>query len=337
MTGRIVPVVLAGGAGTRLWPLSTPERPKPLLDLLGEGPMLAVTVRRLDGLGAAAPLVVGSATLAPALRATLDAAGLGGTVVAEPAPRATASALCAAAALCDDEDLLVVLPADHHVADAHAFRTALGMALRHARRGSFALLGVRPDRVEPGFGHVRAGPLDDGAHRVLAFVEKPPPARAAALTADGRHLWNAGVFVVRVDVVRALALRLLPDVFDAVEQAVADAHRAPGVLSLGAAFARAPAVSIDEGLAERVDDAVVVPLDAGWSDVGTFRALHAALPHDAAGNAVRGDVVLEDCRDCLALALDGPLVLRRQRGVLVVRTASATLTAPLEPLPEFRR
>ncbi len=327
---RILPVVLAGGAGSRLWPLSTPEHPKPLLDLLGHGALLVTTLQRLAGLAHDPGFVVGSASLAPRLRALLDAHGLRATVVAEPAPRSTAPALLAAAALADDDDVLVVLPADHHVADAAAFVVALNHAVDEARRGHLVLLGVVPTRPEPGFGHIQVRPRRSGpAQAVVAFVEKPDAVRAAAWAADGEHLWNSGIFVVQVGVLRSRAMEKLPAAFDAVDLAVADGQRTPGIFFLGAPFAGAPSVSIDVGLAETWENARVVPLDAGWSDVGTFRALREALPQDADGNAVRGEVTLHRCRRVLAYSTAGPLVVEGLADVAVVQTPLGTRVVPL--------
>ncbi len=322
---RILPVVLAGGAGTRLWPLSTRVEPKPLLDLLGNGPMLITTLQRLEGLAHDPGFVVGPAQMAPHLRSMVQSFGLVATVVAEPAARSTAPALLAAAALADDDDVLVVLPADHHVADAAAFVVALNHAVDEARRGHLVLLGVVPTRPEPGFGHIQVRPRRSGpAQAVVAFVEKPDAVRAAAWAADGEHLWNSGIFVVQVGVLRSRAMEKLPAAFDAVDLAVADGQRTPGIFFLGAPFAGAPSVSIDVGLAETWENARVVPLDAGWSDLGTFRALRDALPKDVDGNATRGEVRLHRCRGVLAYATTSALVVEGLTDVAVVSTLFGT-------------
>lgn len=289
-------IVLAGGAGSRLWPLSTPARPKPLVDLLGEGPMVRATLARVAALASARPVVVGAQAIAGALVAALQGDA---DVLAEPAPRGTAAAVTAAALRVDPAEVLLVLPADHHVVDRPAFHAALTVAIRHAEAGRLVLLGVRPTRPEPGFGHVRVGAPFDGAHAVDAFVEKPDAARAAAWAADGQHVWNAGIFLFRADAWLAEIRTHAPAILDACRRAVDGATAGPAGTLLGRAFADAPAAAIDTAVMERTRRAVVVPLHAGWSDVGTFRALWAARPQDADGNVVVGPATLQGCRDCL--------------------------------------
>lgn len=307
---QVVPVLLAGGAGTRLWPWSTPDHAKPLLDLVGEGPMARATLRRLDGLDpglpVAAPLALTARGQATALADVLE--GTGARVLAEPAARGTAPAVTAAAALARPDDVLLVLPADHHVRDVVAFRRALEALIRVASDGQLALLAVRPDRAEPGYGHVRLGAPRDGVPErwtIDAFVEKPDLVRATAWASDGLHRWNAGIFGLRADVWLHAVQALAPDVANAAREAtrLLPPH---GHAELGEAFLTAPHGAIDTVVFERIRGAVAVALDAGWSDVGTLRAVHAARAAHPGDNVVVGPATLEACVGCLVVT-DRPL------------------------------
>jgi mannose-1-phosphate guanylyltransferase len=330
--GAVVPVLLAGGTGARLWPWSTPDHAKPLLDLVGEGPMARATLRRLDGLDPALPVAAPVALTVHAQAAALAEvlAGTGARVLAEPAPRGTAPAVTAAAALARPDDVLLVLPADHHVRDGDAFRRAVEALVRVAAAGDLALLAVRPDRPEPGYGHVRLGAPRDGAPErwtIDAFVEKPDLARATAWANDGLHRWNAGIFGFRADAWLRAVDDLAPDVAHAAREAV---RRLPprGHAALGEAFLDAPAGAVDTVVFERVRGAVAVALDAGWSDVGTLRAVHAARAEHPTDNVVVGPATLDACVGCLVVT-DRPL---RVSGL--VRTALLALDAGtrVEPL-----
>jgi mannose-1-phosphate guanylyltransferase/mannose-6-phosphate isomerase len=334
---RLVPVVLCGGAGTRLWPLSRKDRPKQLLELAGGRTLLEATLRQLDGLVAAHPMLVTSAATRFQVADRLAEAGLvHGDVVVEPEPRGTAAAVAAAGLLAGGDPVLLVLPSDHHVAAPEAFRAAVRAGLPHAEAGRLVIFAVPPTRPETGFGWIALGPAlgpsigDDagGARAVDAFVEKPDAATAAAFAADGRHAWNAGIFLFRASAWAAALDRHAPAVAAAAARGVDEAVREHGFVRLGASFAHAPVGSVDTAVLERADGLVAVPLVAGWSDVGSFAALHDAQARDDAGNAADGDVVLVDTHGSYVHAEHRLVVGLGLRDTIVVETADAVLVAP---------
>ncbi|TAM03765.1 MAG: mannose-1-phosphate guanylyltransferase/mannose-6-phosphate isomerase [Paraburkholderia sp.] len=357
----VQPVVLAGGSGTRLWPLSREQCPKQLIDLLDGESLLEATISRLECAFAqtpvcaeaapvqkAVPLVVSSEDLRLMTVDRLGRSGMAARIVLEPVPRNTAPALTVAAlaarrecdihdsAATDHDPVLVVMPADHLIADRSAFCRALEEAVMHAARGAIVTLGVPPQRVETGYGYICMGPLLDasGARTIESFVEKPNAELAASYVASGDYCWNSGIFVVRASVWLAAITRcrsaIAAQCAAAFEQATLDAD---GNLHLdAAALAACPSDSIDYAVMESVGaDAqlagVVVPLAAGWSDVGAWDALWQVSGKDACGNVARGRVLFEDVNDTFVHS-DGRLVACvGVRDVVVVETADAVLVA----------
>ena len=305
MERPVVPVILSGGAGSRLWPLSREHHPKQLIALLGEHTLLQATARRLAALGSPRdPIVVCNEAHRFMVAEQLRGASVAPrAIVLEPEGRSTAPAVAAAAleALAGrgegEEPVLLVLPADHVVANEARFAGALRGALREAAAGRLVTFGVAPTGPESGYGYIRAGAptgAGAGARVVDRFVEKPDAARAAAWVEAGGWYWNSGIFVFGA----ARYLRELRAHAAGLHAAVGAAHgkalRDGGFLRLHAeSFAAAPALSVDHAIMERTSDAVVVPLDAGWSDVGSWTALSELAEGDAEGNVARGDVVLE--------------------------------------------
>jgi len=338
----VQPVVMAGGSGTRLWPLSRAGYPKQFLVLAGNQSLFQQAARRLaglagDGVAVAAPLVVGNEehrflVLDQLRECRLEPAA----VLLEPRGRNTAPALTLAAlqALDDGADpVLVVTPADQTVADEAAFTHALRSAVRQAAAGGIVILGVRPDRPETGYGYIRAGAATgEGAREVAAFVEKPDAPTARRYVDDGGYYWNAGMFVLRASVWLAALERLRPDIAAATRLAW-DARRSderfvrPGA----AEFAAVPAESVDYAVMEHCPGSGqpirMVTLDAGWNDLGAWDAVWQAQPKDAAGNASVGDALLSDCRDSLVHASSRLVSVIGLDGVVVVETADAVLVA----------
>lgn len=362
----VQPVVLAGGSGTRLWPLSREHCPKQLIDLLDGESLLEATVRRLDGVYArggatvrkAAPLVVSSEELRHMTADRLGRCGMAARVVFEPVARNTAPALTVAALAAaqaaarttdaaaqtvaakapgnDSDPILVAMPADHLIADRTAFAAALEDAVTYAARGAIVTLGVPPQRVETGYGYIGAGATlgASGARTIERFVEKPDAEVAARYVASGDYWWNSGIFVVRASVWLAAIARCRPAIAEqcalAFERASVDAD---GAVHLdAAALAACPSDSIDYAVMESVGaDArlagVVVPLVAGWSDVGAWDAVWQVSDKDASGNVARGRVLFEDSTDSFAHS-DGRLVACvGVHNVVVVETADAVLVA----------
>lgn len=340
---RLVPVVLAGGSGTRLWPMSREHYPKQLIDVIGTDSLLQATVRRMAGFPgdwdlADAPLVVCGDEHAFIIDEQLRASGVTPHLIVEPARRDTAPALTLAAALTcrgGSDAILVVMPADHAIADVPALQRAVHLAARHAQHGAIATLGVPPTRADTGFGYVRIGePLGEGAHAIGRFVEKPPAELARQYVASGIYWWNSGIFVMRASVWLDALRRIRPEMHAACDAAVAEgAVRGERFDPAAAAFERAPADSIDYAVMERMGSpdapcpGVVVPLDAGWSDLGSWDAVWDALKKDTDGNVARGRVVLEGATSTFVHAESRLVACVGTTNVVVVETPDAVLVA----------
>jgi mannose-1-phosphate guanylyltransferase/mannose-1-phosphate guanylyltransferase/mannose-6-phosphate isomerase len=339
----IVPVILSGGEGRRLWPLSSPDRPKQFLALTGEETLLQQTVRRLADPGMfAAPIIIGGAgqrfLIAEQLRAAqLDA----GRIVLEPVGRNTAPALAVGALIAlaaDPAALILSAHADAAIPDADAFRAAVARGVAAAEAGWLVLFGIAPAFAADAYGYIVPGePLDVAASRVAAFVEKPPAAEAAALIAAGA-LWNSGIFLMRAARLVAAFEAHAPQVLAAARRALAAAAGDADFLRLDPdAFAASPSIAIDHAIFERTAHAAVIAAGFAWSDIGSWSAVREAQARDGAGNAVRGPVVLEDVRGSLVFS-DGPRVAAcGVEGLVIVATAERVLVAPLSRDQEVRR
>jgi len=307
---KITPVIMSGGAGTRLWPVSRVGNPKQFHPLGGERTLIQETALRAQGPGFAEPIVVCNAAHAEIARRQLTAAGLDPLIVLEPAARNTAACAVAAAALVakdDAEGLLLLAPADHVIQDTAAYRQAIAAGAPAAAAGALVVFGLKPDRPETGYGYIRAGAQDGAVRPVAAFVEKPDAATAARFVADPAYSWNAGIFLFKAAAFLDEARRLAPEVAAAAEAAVASAKPSGRTLQLGDAFTEAPAISVDYAVFEKTDKAMVVPCDLGWSDIGAWRALWELAEAAADRNVLQGDVVTVGAAGCL-VRTDGPTV-----------------------------
>ena len=341
-TLSILPVVMAGGSGTRLWPLSREFYPKQFLKLGQDVTMLQSTLLRLHGLPILQSLVIGNEQhrflIAEQLR-QIDA--LGQNILLEPVGRNTAPAIALAAlhALERGQDpLLLVLAADHVISDTAALHKAIELAAQHASEGCLVTFGVIPDRAETGYGYVQQGkPAGQGVYSVAAFVEKPSAEVAAQYLAGGQHLWNSGMFMFRASRYIEELQKFRPDILQACRDALIEPESDQNFIRVKRdAFEACPADSIDYAVMEKTDAAVVVPLAAGWSDVGAFAALWDVLPKDVQGNALRGDVMAVDSRNSLVMSESALVATIGVRDLVVVQTKDAVLVADRDRAQEVK-
>jgi mannose-1-phosphate guanylyltransferase/mannose-6-phosphate isomerase len=307
-TGLVVPVILSGGSGTRLWPVSRESYPKQFWPLISERSLIQETVARGRGPGFAAPVIVcneGHRFIVAEQMRLMDIDDA--QIVLEPVGRNSAPAIAAAALLIAEHDpdaVLWMMAADAAITDQPALAASLELAVAAARAGRIVTFGMRPTAPETGYGYIAVGrPLEGlpGAHEVAGFIEKPDSARAADLLASGTHLWNSGMFVFTAATLLAELERYAPDVLDSVRAAVADRSEDLDFIRLAPApFKSCPNISIDYAVAERTTVAAVVPADLGWSDVGSWSALWELAPHDHDGNVTVGDVLMEGATNCYA-------------------------------------
>ena len=340
----IIPVILAGGSGTRLWPLSRKLHPKQVLALLGDRTLVQETVLRLRGLDAAAPVVICNDEhrfiVAEQLR---DLDERPAALILEPVARNTAPAVAVAAlyALAQSPDAtLLMLPADHLITDSSAFHTAVVQAVDYARDGHLVTFGIVPAAPETGYGYIMQGaamPHGPG-RKIQRFVEKPDTATAEGYVRSGQYFWNSGMFVLRADAVLAELTRFAPEIVrgcrESLEKAVSDLD----FLRLDHdAFAACPEDSIDYAVMERTDRSVMVPLSCGWSDLGSWDALWQAGEKDGDGNVTRGDVLLCDVRDSFLHAETRLLAAVGLENHIVVETSDAVLVSPRDRVQEVKK
>ena len=330
---QVLPVILSGGSGTRLWPVSRSSYPKQLWPLLTEKSLLQETALRAHGPGFAPPLLICNQEHRFLIAEQLREAGIpGARIVLEPVGRNSAPAIAAAALIAAETDpktVLWMMAADAAVADPVALHAALAAAIPAARAGRIVTFGMKPTRPETGYGYLEPGPAlaeAPGVHALARFVEKPDAATAAAMLADRRYLWNSGMFVFTAETLLAEMAAHAPAVLAAVRPAVAGRQSDLDFIRLEPeTFATSPNISLDYAVAERTAHAAVVAADIGWSDVGAWDALWELAAKDEAGNATTGDVVLQGARNCLVRS-DGMLtaVVGLEDAVVVV-TADAVL------------
>lgn len=328
-------LILAGGSGTRFWPLSRRSRPKQLLALDGDTSLLRATVERLaPEIPASSVWISTTAALADAIRAELPEVP-DTQILVEPVGRNTAPAIGYAVRMMPEivrRGVVAVLPADHRVEDGAAFRRVLLAAGRAAAEigddGSSRILtlGIKPHRVETGYGYLEVGSSLDssiaGLRRVARFTEKPDLETAERWTADGQHLWNAGIFVFRGQTLLDALAEHEPEIGRGLEAIAAEPEATDRL------YRALPKVSIDYGVMERQDDLATLPLDCGWSDLGSWQALSEITAPDADGNALRGDVTAVDSRDSLVIADQGHVAIIGVEGLAVIRTGDTVLVMP---------
>jgi mannose-1-phosphate guanylyltransferase/mannose-6-phosphate isomerase len=343
----IIPVILSGGAGTRLWPLSRELYPKQLLPLTGTHTMLQQTVLRLKGLEAAAPLVVCNEAHRFLVAEQLRQLGVQpAATILEPVGRNTApaialaahAALKGAAGAVDADPVLLVLPADHVIRDVPAFQQAVRVALSAAQAGQLVTFGIVAASPETGYGYMQRGAASGAAYRIARFVEKPNAARAREFVESGEYYWNSGMFMFRARRYLAELARFAPDIARVCAAAFAAARADLDFTRIEAqSFEACPAESIDYAVMEKTADAVLVPLSAGWSDVGSWSALHAASEADANGNVTHGDVISEDTHGSYLHSQSRLVAAVGLTDHVVVETKDAVLVAPRSRVQDVKK
>jgi mannose-1-phosphate guanylyltransferase/mannose-6-phosphate isomerase len=340
----IVPVILSGGSGTRLWPASRAQQPKQLLPLLGRRSLIQQTVDRLGAVpGVVAPVVVTNETHATAIGRALASSHLGdATIVLEPMGRNTAPAVAVAAleVLATRGDaMLLVLPSDHAIGDEAAFAEAVASAADIAVEGNLVTFGITATSPETGYGYIRRGePLAVGGFRVDEFKEKPDLATAQHYVSSGSYSWNSGMFLFSASAYLAELERFRPAMARGARAAHAGAIRSGTIISLDPdTFAACEADSIDYAVMEQTDHAAVLPIDPDWSDVGSWSSLWEISPHDDDGNTLVGDVTSIDTTDSYVRSSDRLVVTAGVTGMIVVDTPDALLVTTTGAAQDVKR
>ncbi|BDD88473.1 mannose-1-phosphate guanylyltransferase/mannose-6-phosphate isomerase [Desulfofustis limnaeus] len=339
---HIQPVILAGGTGSRLWPLSREIYPKQLLCLTSDLSLLQNTLRRVLALpGVLAPLIVVGEEHRFITKSQVDELGIDGdyAILLEPTGRNTAPAISGAVEYVrrrgdGDPTVILVLPADHLVRDEHAFAAAVAEGAERARAGAMVTFGIHPRRPETGYGYIERG----ADNRVTSFKEKPAREDAERYCAEGNYYWNSGMFAFTVPTFRKEMAEHAPQILASMDLAVAAGVRDDRFFRFGRTeMARCPEDSIDYALMEKTGRAEVVAADLGWSDIGSWQALYEVLDKDANGNVSQGDVLLEDTRNSLVRAEDMMVAAVGLEDTLVVETADAVLVAPLSRSQDVKK
>jgi mannose-1-phosphate guanylyltransferase len=334
--GRVRPVILAGGSGTRLWPMSTPAKPKHLLPLIGDSSLFEHTLERFeDHRRFGPPIVVANHAQAADLIRLLGHIE-NATLILEPVKRDSAPAIALAALTADPGDLLLMSPSDHHIADLPAFHAAIERGRAAAEAGDIVTFGIEPDRPATGYGYIAAhaddGDLAPGAvRRVDRFIEKPEAAHAQALLDAGGHYWNAGIFLARASTWLDAMERHVPDMLAAARASLDAADRDEGTIRPGSEeFARSPSQSIDYAVMEKEEAISVVPVSMGWSDIGSWQSLFDAASRDDGDNSVGAGHVAFDSAGTL-IRSSGPRVAAiGVEGLVIIATSEAVLVVPRE-------
>ncbi|MFP1130179.1 mannose-1-phosphate guanylyltransferase/mannose-6-phosphate isomerase [Asticcacaulis sp. W401b] len=331
---KILPVIMSGGSGTRLWPLSTPEQPKQFHALATQHTMIQETAIRLSGEDFLKPVVICGLTHEPLAKAQLDAVGLSPqAVILEPFARNTA-AVAAVAALVgqelDPEALILLVPADHVIAKPEDFKAVIARAASSAEE-NIITFGIKPNGPETGFGYIQRGDaISPGVYAVKRFLEKPNLEAAKAYVADGGYDWNAGIFLFSPKVMLEEVSLHEPMVLEASQNALRQAAINGATRLLDPeSFAECPSISVDYAIMERTSRAATAPCDIGWADLGGFAELWRLGDKDDAGNHARGSAILIDSQNCLVRSENVPVAIIGLSDLIVISTASGIVVAPI--------
>lgn len=327
-----LPVVLAGGSGSRLWPLSRQNYPKQFLDLSSPNSMLQDTLARLDGVEHSTPIIVSNQSHRFIVAEQLRQVGLEqSTIILEPIARNTAPAIVLAALAATEhgaDPVLLVLAADHYIAQDTAFHQAIQAALQLAKKDRLVTFGITPTHAETGYGYIHTGAELEAGFELKAFKEKPDAQTAQSYLDSGEYLWNSGMFMFKASVFLAEVQRLCPKLLDDCKNALAAAQNdAYFTLIPEAEFAQCLSESVDYAVMEHTDKGAVVALDAGWSDLGSWASIYDAGQHDSSRNCVRGDVLMHNTHNSLVHAHHRLVTTVGVDNLVVVETADAVLIA----------
>jgi mannose-1-phosphate guanylyltransferase/mannose-6-phosphate isomerase len=341
---QIIPVILSGGSGTRLWPLSRKQYPKQYLPLAGDNTMLQETILRLSGLNNLAnPIIICNADhrfLVAEQCQQIDIKNP--TILLEPVGRNTAPAIAAAALQSingSDDAVLLVLSADHVIQDIEAFHQAINIASNQAQEGKLATFGIVPTDANTGYGYIKSSAdSNNGAHKVEEFVEKPDLKTAESYLEQGNYLWNSGMFMFKATTLIDELTTHSPEIVTSVNDAVNNAAQDLDFIRLDKqAFESSPSDSIDYALMEKSDNVVVVPLDAQWNDIGSWSALHDIGTKDSNGNVIQGDVFTEDTTNTYIHANHHMVATIGVQDLVIVDTPNATLIATKDKVQEVKK
>lgn len=328
----VVPVILSGGAGTRLWPASRSMYPKQLLPLTGDETMLQQTAKRLIGMQGTSDdcVVICNEAHRFLVAEQMRQIGQSARIVLEPEGRNTAPAVALSAFLAaeqDPETMLLVMPADHVIADQPAFQAAVEIGCKAAMSGRLVTFGIVPTRPETGYGYVRAKTNGNAAVSVESFVEKPDLKTALQYVDSGEYFWNSGIFLFKASAYLDALGEFAPAILDACKRSIENRVDGDFLRPDAEAFMTSPSDSIDYAVMEKTTAAVMVPLDAGWSDVGSWSALHDVRKQDADGNTIDGDVVTHDCKGTIIQAESKLVTAVGLADMIVIETKDSMLVA----------
>jgi mannose-1-phosphate guanylyltransferase/mannose-6-phosphate isomerase len=339
MASQVFPVILCGGSGTRLWPLSRAMYPKQFIPSLNgsERCLFSETVLRLaGGADVEAPTLLCNNDYRFLLQDELDRIGVTPReILLEPVARNTAPAIAVAALSIAEQSpngVMAVMPSDHVIKNQKVFAETIARAAEIAAQGNFVLFAIKPDQPQTGYGYIRKGPAlsgaDDGGFRVDAFVEKPDSATAQTYLSDGNYFWNSGIFVLPVGGFVEELTRLHPEIVEHARAALAAAKGDLGFCRLdAAAYAQCPSISIDYAVMEKTSKAAMLPLDIGWSDVGSWSSVWEVSPHDVSGNVQHGDAMLVDTKNSYVQSHGAMIATLGVEDMIVVHTPDAMLVA----------
>jgi mannose-1-phosphate guanylyltransferase len=338
----ITPVIMAGGSGSRLWPLSRSLYPKQFLALTGEQTMLQTTIQRLSNLEVNAPLVICNEEHRFIVAEQLRALDITGSIILEPVGRNTAPAIALAAEVTvdDNDPLLLVLAADHVIQNTDAFTDAVKNAIPLAQAGKLVTFGIVPTQAHTGYGYIKRGNTasDSSGYDVNAFVEKPDPQTAANYVESGKYYWNSGMFLIKASRYLQELQKYRPEIFNACKKALEHTTHDNDFVRLDAeVFALCPDESVDYAVMENTNDAVVVPLDAGWNDIGAWSALWEVNEKCQEGNTTHGDTILQDTTNSLIHGGERLIATVGLDNVVIVDTKDALLVACKDKVQDVKK